>query len=149
MQMVQDFAYHTPMAISYNLTTIVPNLIISPHMSHSNDLHPIKSPLEYHYPCTTPRHETPCLMWCLVIPTLLAPCFPINQNSVSIQCTLITKWSCHGLVFKGHVIHHVPFLVHSCTSLLWHIKIHDTNTIHHYENCSITQLFNMNSYQQF
>lgn len=61
-QMVQDFAYHTPMAISYNPTTIVPNLIISPHMSRSNDLHPTKSPLEYLAPCTTPRHEAPCLM---------------------------------------------------------------------------------------
>jgi hypothetical protein len=51
----------------------------------------------------------------------LQHCFPINQTSLSTQCTLITKWSCHGLIFKRHVTHLVTFLVYSCTYLLWHI----------------------------
>jgi hypothetical protein len=61
-QIVQDLAYHVAMAISYNPTTIVPNLNVSPHVNHSSDLHPTKSPLEYLAPYTTPRHEAPCLM---------------------------------------------------------------------------------------
>jgi hypothetical protein len=130
-QVLQYLAYHTPMVISYNPTTVVPNLNVLPTWVVQVTCIPQKVPLNT---LLLAQHQgMKHFASCDALSS--QPCWHLASSQTKLHCQLNAPWSPSGLAMdlfsKGMSLtlsHSLCIHEHLCFSTS--TQIHDTNTTH-------------------